>query len=159
MSRILLSCVVAGLFGATTALAHHTMPGRNHPTVTISQQVLADGKPLPAGTYEIYLTDERPNVTGAGTTDAQRVVELAQNGQVVARTIAEVFANGRDRAVGTSGVSQPTRPRVQMLRSGEFLRISFSDAEGRYLIHLPTGPLNEPEPQPQAPSRIERTIP
>jgi hypothetical protein len=129
-----------------------------HPTVTISQQVMVDGKPLAPGTYDIYVTDERPS-TGAGTTDAQRVVEFAQNNQVVARTIAEVFPGARQGAVGTSGSASATRARAQMLRGGEFLRISFADADGRYLIHLPTGPLNEPAPQPQTPSRIERTIP
>src|SRR5687768_15946921 len=104
MSRILLSCVVAGLVGTSTAWAHHPAPGRMHPTVTISQQVMIDGKPLAPGTYEIYVTDERPN-TGAGTSDAQRVVEFAQKGQVSARTIAEVFPRVRTGVVGTSGGS------------------------------------------------------
>jgi len=158
MSRILLSCVVGGLVGTSTAWAHHTAPGRMHPTVTISKQVMADGKTLSPGTYEIYVTDERPN-TGAGTTDAQRVVEFAQNGQVVAKTIAEVFPRGAERAVGTSGTTGGMRARAETLKGGEFVRVSFTDADGRYLIHLPTGALNEPAPQPQAPSRIERTIP
>lgn len=159
MNRILLSCVVvAGLVGTSTAWAHHTVPGRTHPTVTISQEVMADGKPLAAGTYDIYVTDERPS-TGAGVTDAQRVVEFAQNGQVVARTLAEVFPRATSGAVGTSGTTGRIRARAEMLRGGEFLRVSFADADGRYLIHLPTGPLNEPAPQPQSPSRIERTIP
>jgi hypothetical protein len=129
-----------------------------HPTVTISQQVMVDGKPLAPGTYDIYVTDERPS-TGAGTTDAQRVVEFAQKNQVVARTIAEVFPAAGQGAVGTSGNTGATPARAQILRGGEFLRISFTDADGRYLIHLPTGPLNEPAPQPQTPSRIEKTIP
>lgn len=155
MNRVLLSCLVAGLFSATTALAHHTVPGRTHPTVTIAQQVMVDGTPLAPGTYEIYVTDERPE-TGAGSTDAQRVVEFAQNGKVVARTIAEVFPRtGTPGAVGTAGESGSTRARAELLRGGEFLRVSFNDAGGRYLIHLPTGPLNEPPPQPQSPSRIE----
>jgi hypothetical protein len=42
-----------------------------------------------------------------------------------------------------------------LLRGGEFLRVSFNDVDGRYLIHLPTGPLNEPAPQAQSPSRVE----
>ena len=158
MSRILLSCVVAGLLGTATAWAHHTVPGRTHPTVTISQEVMADGKPLAAGTYDIYVTDERPS-TGAGVTDAQRVVEFAQKGEVVGRTLAEVFPVVREGAVGTSGSTASTRATAQVLRGGEFLRVSFSDEDGRYLIHLPTGPLNEPAPQPQSPSRIEKTIP
>jgi len=159
MIRILLSCAVAATFGTAAVMAHHTVPGRTHPTVTISQQVMVDGKPLPAGTYDIYVTDERPD-TGAGSTDAQRVVEFARDGKVVARTLAEMMPSATPGAVGTSGGGAGvTRARAQLLRGGEFLRISFTDPDGRYLIHLPTGPLNEPPPQPQTPSRIEKTIP
>jgi hypothetical protein len=125
-----------------------------HPTVIIAQQVMMDGKPLAPGTYEIYITEERPS-TGAGTSEAQRVVEFAQNGQVAGRTIAEVFPRVRAGVVGTSGSSGATRARAEMLRGGEFLRVSFTDADGRYLVHLPTGPLNEPAPHPQSPSRVE----
>jgi hypothetical protein len=154
MSRLLLSCAVAGLFGVTSAWAHHTMPGRTHPTVTITQSVMADGKPLAAGTYEIWITNERPDVGAGAPSEAQRVVEFAQNNQVVARTIAEVFPRRGGEAVGTSGNTGAGRARVEMLKSGEFVRVSINDAAGRFLIHLPTGPLNEPAPQPQSPSRI-----
>jgi hypothetical protein len=155
MSRLLLSCCVAATFGVSSAWAHHTTPGRTHPSVTINQQVMVDGTPLPAGTYQIWVTNERPEVGAGAPSDAQRVVEFAQNDKVVARTVAEVFpARSRD-AVGTSGNTGTMRARAEMLRGGEFLRVSFTDAEGRFLIHLPTGPLNEPTPQPQTPSRIE----
>jgi hypothetical protein len=155
MSRLLLSCGVAVLMGASSAWAHHTTPGRTHPTVTISQSVMVDGKPLPAGTYQLWVTDERPNVGAGAPSDGQRVVEIAQKDQVIARTVAEVFPSGRRETVGTSGRTGATRARAEMLRGGEFLRVSFTDAEGRFLIHLPTGRLNEPAPQPQSPSRIE----
>ena len=153
MRPLLLSCVVAGALGVSSAWAHHTVPGRSHPTVTITEEVTAGGQPLAPGTYEIWITDERPT-TGAGTTNAQRVVEFAQNGKVVAREVAEVFAAG-DRPVGTSGSTGSAQARVEPLRGGEFVRISVNDADGRYLIHLPTGALSGPAPQPQAPSRIE----
>jgi hypothetical protein len=153
MSRLLLSCLVAGALGGISVWAHHTVPGRSHPSVTLTQQVMADGKPLPPGTYEIWISDERPN-TGAGATNAQRVVEFVQNGKVVARDVAEVFAAG-ERAVGTSGSTGVARARVEQLRGGEFVRIAITDVDGRYLIHLPTGALSGPAPQPQAPSRIE----
>jgi hypothetical protein len=155
MSRLLLSCGVAAIFGASSVWAHHTMPGRTHPTVTITQQVMIDGKPLAPGTYQIWVSAERPDVGAGAPSEGQRVVEFARNNQSVARTIAEVFPSRSREAVGTSGNSGTARASAQLLRGGEFLRVSFSDAEGRFLIHLPTGPLNEPAPQPQTPSRIE----
>jgi hypothetical protein len=157
MSRVLLSCLVAGVFGVSSAWAHHTVPGRVHPKVTITESVMASGQPLAPGTYEIWITEERPD-TGAGAPSAnQRVVEFAQNDKVVAREIAEVFPRntGRRDTVGTSGSTAPASARVEKLRGGEFVRVSVNDAEGRFLIHLPTGHLNEPAPQPQTPSRIE----
>jgi hypothetical protein len=154
MSRLLLSCGVVAMFGVGSAWAHHTAPGRTHPTVTIAKSVMIDGKPLAAGTYQVWVTTERPDVGAGAPSEGQRVVEFAQNDQVVARTVAEVFPRRGREAVGTSG-GGATRARVETLRGGEFVRVSFNDAEGRFLIHLPTGPLNEPAPQPQSPSRIE----
>ena len=154
MTRAILGCFVAVFCGGAAVSAHHTVPGRTHPTVTIAQSVLADGKPLPAGKYEIYITEERP-ASGAATA-AQRVVEFAQNGKVVAREIAEVFGAG-ERPVGTSGSTGRATAQVQTLSGGEFVRIAITDAGSRYLIHLPTGALKQPAPQAQTPSRIEIT--
>ncbi len=149
MSRLLLSCAVAGLLSGSSVWAHHTVPGRTHPTVRITQSVMADGKPLAPGTYEVWITDERPS-TGAGTSDAQRVVELAQNGQVVAREIAEVFPRAGRDTVGTSGSTGASRARVERLKEGDFVRISINESDGRYLIHLPTGSSPAPAPAPTA---------
>ena len=139
MGRLLLSCFVAMAFTATTAFAHHTTPGRTHPKVQIAQQVMADGKPLPAGTYELWITDERPDVKAGAPSENQRVVEFAQNGKVVAREIAEVFRRGERQVVGTSGSAGTSGARTEMLRGGEYLRVSINDPDGRFLIHLPTG--------------------
>jgi hypothetical protein len=155
MTRVLLSCFAALFFTASVASAHHTVPGRTHPTVTITQPVFVDGKPLAPGKYDIYITDERP-VTGAGASDAQRVVEFAQNGKVVARDIAEVFPAG-ERPVGTSGATARATAQVQKLTGGEFVRVVVNEGGNRYLIHLTTSEFKQPAPQPQAPARIEIT--
>src|SRR5262245_29713042 len=104
MNRLLLS-VLAALSFALPAAAHHDTPGKSHAvaTVTISEPVKADGKPLAPGTYEVWILDDRPNL-GAGASTAQRIVELHQNGKVVATDVAEVFAPG-ERPVGTSGTT------------------------------------------------------
>lgn len=145
MSRLLLSCLVAGVFSATTVFAHHTTPGRVHPTVQITQQVLADGKPLAPGTYEIWITDERPDVGAGAPSENQRTVELVQNGKVVAREIAEVFPRAPREVVGTTGSAMPTTARVERLKEGDFIRVSINDPDGRFLIHLPTGRTSGPQ--------------
>jgi hypothetical protein len=157
MSRLLLS-TLAALAIATPAMAHHETPGKSHAvaTVTITEPVKADGKPLAPGTYEVWLLDDRPNLDAGAPSNVQRVVELYQNGKMVAREVAEVFPTS-ERPVATSGRTGSRMPKtvVQKLQGGEFIRIAISDAGGRYLIHLPTAAFSEPAPQPQAPSRLE----
>jgi hypothetical protein len=156
MKRLLLTTIAAAAIAAPLA-AHHQEPGKSHAvaTVTITEPVKADGKPLAPGTYEVWLLDERPNITGVASA-AQRVVELHQNGKVVAREVAEVFT-ASERPEGTSGTADGKlgKAAVQKLRGGEFLRIAINDGGARYLIHLPTADFSEPTPQPQAPSRVE----
>jgi len=157
MSRLLFS-TLAALAIAAPAAAHHDTPGKSHAvaTVTITETVKADGKALAPGTYEVWILDDRPNLGAGAPSDAQRVVELYQNGKMVAREVAEYFAAG-ERPVGTSGATGTRlgKAAVQKLRGGEFVRIAINDASGRYLIHLPTASFSEPAPQPQAPSRVE----
>lgn len=137
--RLLLSCFVAGALGTGSASAHHT--GKTHAIakVRIPQSVLADGKSIAPGTYEMWITDERPATNSGTPSENQRWVEIAANGKVVAREIAEVFPFSERGVVGTSGSSRPVDARVQLLKGGDFVRVSVTDAEARYLVHLPTG--------------------
>src|SRR5690242_2233627 len=103
MGRLLLS-IFAVLSFALPAAAHHDTPGKSHAVakVTITEPVKADGKPLAPGTYEVWILGDHPNLGAGAPSNAQRVVELHQNGKVVATDVAEVFAPG-ERPVGTSG--------------------------------------------------------
>jgi hypothetical protein len=156
MHRLLLSTFAVFAIAAPLA-AHHETAGKSHAvaTVTITEPVKADGKPLAPGTYEVWILNDRP-ATAGDPSNAQRVVELHQNGKMVAKDVAEVFG-AAERPVGTSGTtgSRMGKAVVQKLRGGEFLRIAITDAGARYLIHLPTASFSEPAPQPQAPSRVE----
>jgi len=157
MTRLLLSTLV--MFAISIPVkAHHETPGKSHAvaTVTITEAVKADGKPLAPGTYEVWILDDHPDLNAGAPSNAQRVVELHQNGKMVASEVAEVFSPG-ERPEGTSGTtgSPLGKAAVQKLQGGEFIRIAISDASGRYLIHLPTANFSGPLPQPQTPSRVE----
>ena len=138
--QLLLSSVAIGMLGVGSAAAHHTTPGAAHmmATVQITQPVLADGKPLAPGTYEVIVTDEHPPLEAGTPSEHQRWVEFVQDKRVIAREIAEVFPATELGVVGTSG-SHGAHAVVQRLRGDEFLRIAISGAGARYLIHLPTG--------------------
>jgi hypothetical protein len=119
--------------------AHHQVAGRAHPAVTtvrLTQPVLASGKPLAPGTYELVVTDERPPAPSGEPNESQRWVEFVANGQVVAREIAEVFP-ASERPVGTSSASGAPRAVVQRLRTDNILRVSVSTPDARYLVHMP----------------------
>ena len=140
--RLLLSCAVAGSLGVGSAGAHHTEPGKTHPVVAsvrITDAVLASNTPLPSGTYELVVTDERPASPSGQPNETQRWVEFVANGAIVAREVAEVFP-AAERPVGTSSASTAPRAVVQRLKGDEFVRVSVNDAAARYLIHLTISP-------------------
>ena len=134
MTKVTVGFVLAGVLATGSAFAHHAAATLG--TVTITQQVMAEGKMLQPGTYELRDTGEHPKPLPGQSPDAQAYIEILSNGMVVAREIAEVMP-GAPQAVGTSG-GAGTRLRAQMLRGGDFMRIAANHGGERYLIHLPT---------------------
>jgi hypothetical protein len=103
--------------------------------VRLPMVVRAGGDVLPGGTYDLRLA---PVAGLAGTNAAaQQPVEFVSDGAVVAREVAEVVRDDDLPAIGAS--AQPAAPgvRVELLKGGEFLRISVKRASVRYLVHLP----------------------
>jgi hypothetical protein len=108
--------------------------------VQIPHSVLANGKPLPAGLYELRLTNERPTSLPGQSPDAERWVELVSNGNVVAREVAVVLRDDDLPSVGASSVPARDGTRVEMLKGGDFLRVSVRRGTERYLVYLPVPP-------------------
>ena len=106
-------------------------------TVRITHAVMAGGKPLPVGTYQVRLTAERPAPQPGQPIEAQRWVELVADRQPVAREIAEVLRDDDLPAVGASSRAVRIGTRVELLKGGEFLRISVKQEGVRYLVYLP----------------------
>jgi hypothetical protein len=129
--------------GALTlgAVAAQTVPpaaGNTEPlaTVAIPVSVMVSGKPVPSGTYEIRLAAGRPAPLAGQSPTAQRWVDFVANGTVVAREAAEVLYDNDLPDIGSSARPVASGTRVEMLKGGEFLRISVKRAAERYLIHL-----------------------
>src|SRR5688572_1714423 len=97
-------------------------------TVRIRTAVMVNGARLPAGTYDLRLTEERPALLSGQPQDSQRWVEFVTSGKVVAREVAEVLRDEDLPEVGASSVAARTGTRVEMLKGGEFLRISVKPA-------------------------------
>ena len=132
--QLAFSLVVAAIALASA----QTLPQANVlATVRITEAVLADGRPLAPATYQVRLTDERPTPHPGQSADAQRWVEFIADGSVKAREVAEVVRDDDRPDIGASAERAAEGVRVQILKGGDFLRISVKQRGVRYLIHLP----------------------
>ena len=148
--QLAVSLVLATIAAAASA---QSLPEANVlATVRIAEPVLADGRPLAPGTYQVRLTGERPTPQPGQSADAQRWVELVADSSVMAREVAEVIRDADRPDIGASAERAAEGVRVHLLKGGDFLRISVKRQGVRYLIHLPvineTG-INRPVPSPQ----------
>jgi hypothetical protein len=134
---------LAGALGAVSASQEKPAPSGSAGVLTavhITRSVVVNGKPLPAGMYELRLTNERPTPLPGQSPDAERWVEFVANGSVVARETAEVLRDDDLPAEGASSVPTREGTRIDLLRGGEFLRISVKRGAERYLVYLPVAP-------------------
>ncbi len=106
-------------------------------TVRIMTAVMANGAPLPPGTYDVRLTQERPTPVVGQSAEARQWVEFVAKGKVVGREIAEILRDNDLPAVGASSVRVPDGTLVEMLKGGEFLRVSVKREGEQYLVYLP----------------------
>jgi hypothetical protein len=140
MQSSILAVVVACLLSVPAAQAQtpaSTVGNDVAAAVQIPVTVLADGKPLPPGRYSLRLTAEGPAPLPGQPAGAQQRVELLADGKVVAQEIAEVLKDEDLPADGASSQHVQNGTRVEMLKGGEFLRISVKRDGARYLLYLP----------------------
>jgi hypothetical protein len=112
---------LAGVLTATS-LAFQQAPPSTAETglltsIRITESVLANGKPLPAGLYDLRLTNERPTPLPGQSADAERWVEFVANGIVVGRDVATVLRDDDLPAVGASSVPVRDGTRIDMLKA------------------------------------------
>jgi hypothetical protein len=105
-------------------------------TVTIPKKVMADGKPLPAGTYTLRLTDQTAPPVKGQTVSEERWVEFLQGGQVKGREIATVLTNSEAKTIAKQGVHSGGA-KIQTLIGNEYLRVWINKGGTNYLVHLP----------------------
>ncbi len=139
---------VALVLGAGAGVAVAQSAPMTLGTVRLTQPVFAHGQPLAPGTYEVRLTDEALPPNPGQSPGAVRVVEFVKDGQVIARDAAEVMT-AEGSVVGTAGGGGSSKPRVEMLKGGEFVRVSAMRDGMRYLIHLPVTKAQSSRPNAQ----------
>jgi hypothetical protein len=108
-------------------------------SVHLTHAVVADGKSLAAGTYQIRVTDEAPAPAIGQSPDAERWVEFLQGGKVVGREVVTVISAADMGAIAKGARPAPNGSLVQTLKGGDYVRVWINKDKINYLINLPAG--------------------
>ncbi|HWP99951.1 MAG TPA: hypothetical protein VNK92_05735 [Vicinamibacterales bacterium] len=151
MRQMFLAATIAALLAAGAA-AQPPRPGvqaaagevsapqgeLNLGTVRIPRRVMADGKPLPAGTYQVRLTPQEPKPDVPGQR-FERWVEFRQRGEVKGREVVSIVPQAEIAQVAETRPPRPGAARVELLKGNDYLRVWINRGGFHYLIHLPVG--------------------
>lgn len=109
-------------------------------SVRIPRGVTADGKPLPAGSYQVKVTPQEAKPEAVGTTEPlERWAEFTQKGTVKGREVVTIVPESEIKMVVKGAPPRSGASKVQVLRGNDYLRVWFNRGGNHYLIHLPTG--------------------
>jgi hypothetical protein len=106
-------------------------------SVTLKHKVTADGQPLPAGTYQVRLTNDEPKPAVGQSPDSERYVEFVRGGKVVGREVATVVPDSDVSAIAKGPKPAKGGVRVDMLKGNDYVRVWINRGGNNYIIHLP----------------------
>lgn len=108
--------------------------------VRIPAGVTADGKPLPAGSYDVRLTVDEAKPNAAGSTEKlEKWVEFVQRGAVKGREVVSIVPENEIKLVQKDAPPRAGASKVERLKGGDYLRVWINKGGNHYLIHLPAG--------------------
>jgi len=153
MKHVVLVAMLAGTLATTGAFTLESTATANHAprlqadvpsgeaalgSVRIGRRVMADGKPLAAGTYQVRLTAQAAQPAAAGADAAlERWAEFLQAGEVRGREVVTIVPKDEVKAVAKTDPPAPGTSRVELLKGDEYLRVWINRSGVSYLIHLP----------------------
>ena len=134
---VLAAVLTAGVVSAQTGQvpAGETALG----SVRIPRTVMADGKALKAGTYQVRLTSQAAMPAVAGQ-QMERWVEFVQGGKVAGREVVSIVPASEVKDLQPGPDAPPSTragSKVEMLKGNEYLRVWINRAGVNYLIHMP----------------------
>jgi hypothetical protein len=109
-------------------------------SVRLTHNVMADGKPLKAGTYQVRLTSQDAAPPAAGI-KMERWVEFLQAGKVAGREVVSIVPQAELKELMPGPDSLPRAgsgsARVEMLKGNDYVRVWINRGGVHYLIHMP----------------------
>lgn len=138
MKRSVLVGALVGALAASTAFAQSSMSGNTSlGTVHIGKKVMADGKPLAPGTYQVRLTSDAPKPAAGQAADAEKYVEFVKGGKAVGREVATVVSAEDINKIAKGSKPKPGSYKWEMLKGGDYWRVWINKGGTHYLINLP----------------------
>jgi hypothetical protein len=135
---------IARLFSIIGALAVAVLraqaPGPSLGSVHLPRAVLADGKPLAAGTYHVRLTADEASPVLGESAHSERWVEFLKGDAVAGHEIATVISNTDISAVAKGPRPEMGSARVDLLKGDKYLRVWIAKDGQHYLINLVVPP-------------------
>jgi hypothetical protein len=109
-------------------------------TVRIPKAVKADGKDLPAGTYQVRLTPEEAKPDAKGSSEKlERWVEFVKGGKVVGREVVSIVPATEAKLVQKDNPPPQGGSKVETLKGGDYVRVWINKGGNYYLLHLANG--------------------
>lgn len=105
--------------------------------VRVPRAVKADGQALPAGTYQVRVTETPASPQAPGQTPQyERWAEFMQGGKVVAREVVTVVPASDIKQVAEMTPPPSGGSRAEVLKGGDYLRLWINRGGNHYLIHF-----------------------
>jgi len=123
----------------------NTAPSPTAPTgelslgsVSLPKGVKADGKPLPAGTYQVRLTPQQATPDAKGQTPPlERWVEFVRGGKVVGREVVTIVPQAEIALIQKDTPPKPNGAKIETLKGGDYQRLWINRGGNHYLVHFP----------------------
>jgi hypothetical protein len=107
-------------------------------SVHIPKPVKADGKPLPAGTYQVRLTPQSATPDAKGqTASLERWVEFMRGGKVAGREVVTIIPQSEISQVQKDTPPHVNSSKVETLKGGDYVRLWINKGGNHYLVHFP----------------------
>ena len=105
--------------------------------VRIPRAVKGDGQALPAGTYQVRVTETPATPPAAGQTPQyERWAEFMRDGKVVAREVVTIVPAGDIKQVAEQTPPPAGGYRAEVLKGNDYLRLWINRGGNHYLIHF-----------------------
>jgi hypothetical protein len=106
-------------------------------TVRLPKALKADGKELPAGSYQVRLTADEAKPDAKGSSEVlERWVEFVKAGKVVGREVVSIVPANEAKLVQKDSPPPSGGSKVEALKGGDYFRVWINKGGSYYLVHL-----------------------